>query len=317
MWFLVPFLIHIIIWFFKPAMTTGGILDPLQSDPEKLRRETVDYAFKYDTPLSGSRYEIFKMIIATLSGLSIMRLIMMSIYLFMGGLLINVGFESVGRKIVVMSLWWLGYYDIKLKGGELSEEVPILVSNHCNAFLETLVLYDAAKGPSFITRGENMSVPLMSEIVKKSKAIIVDRNIKNSRKKALHAIKKHVTCPTSKQLMIFPEGTCNNGKCLFRFNKGAFVCGLPVQPVVFNYPYKHFNSAYTGNKYGGHELPSLVFRTACQVFSNAEYKYLPVYYPSEEEKKDPILYAKNVQALMATHLHIPVTDATVEGYKKM
>lgn len=316
MWFLLPFLIHIIIWFFRPAMTMYGH-NPFDSDPENPRHEEVDYAFKYDTPLSGSRYEILKMIIATISGLSIMRLIMMSLCGCIGCFFIKSGFISTGCKIVRMSLWWLGYYDINIKGGELSKEAPILVSNHCNAVVESVILYGDAEGPSFITRIENMSIPFMSEIVKKSKAIVVDRNSGDSRKQTLLDIEKHVNSRSSKQLMIFPEGTCNNGKCLFRFNKGAFVCGLPVQPVLFNYPYKHFNCAYTGNKYGGHELPSLLFRTACQVFNSVEYKYLPVYYPSDEEKKDPVLYAKNVQELMASHLHVPVTDATSSGYKKL
>ena len=39
-------------------------------------------------------------------------------------------------------------------------------------------------------------------------------------------------------------------------------------------------------------------------------EFLPVYNPSEEEKKDPILFAKNVQIVMAKHLEIPATDIT-------
>jgi lysophosphatidylcholine acyltransferase/lyso-PAF acetyltransferase len=46
-------------------------------------------------------------------------------------------------------------------------------------------------------------------------------------------------------------------------------------------------------------------------------KYLPVYYPSEEERNDPILYANNIQALMASHLRIPVSDATIKDYKAL
>ena len=42
-----------------------------------------------------------------------------------------------------------------------------------------------------------------------------------------------------------------------------------------------------------------------------EVEYLPVYYPSEEEKKNPALYSRNVRAKMATALNIPVTEHTV------
>uniref|UniRef100_A0A3B5LGV1 Lysophosphatidylcholine acyltransferase 4 n=1 Tax=Xiphophorus couchianus TaxID=32473 RepID=A0A3B5LGV1_9TELE len=42
-------------------------------------------------------------------------------------------------------------------------------------------------------------------------------------------------------------------------------------------------------------------------------RYLPVYNPSEEEKKDPSLYADNVQRLMAKALGVPATDHVMEG----
>lgn len=312
MWYLfIPFIIHILIWFFCPVYGAS----PFHSEPEEVRRETVEYALKYDTPLSQSRYEILKVILMTLCGLSIMRLIMMSICICIGALFINMGWETAGSTTFRMSLWWLGYYDISMKGGRLSS-APILVSNHCSGVLEPFILYDLAHCPSFVTRIENLSIPFVSGLVKNSTAIVVDRNNCNSRKQTLKDIENHVRDPSSRQLMIFPEGTCNNGKCLFRFNKGAFVAGLPVQPVVFNYPYKHFNAAYTGIANGGHNLPGLMWRTACQFVNRVEVKYLPVYYPSEKEKKDPILYAKNVQELIASHLHIPVTDATFADYKK-
>uniref|UniRef100_A0A3P9NWE2 Lysophosphatidylcholine acyltransferase 4 n=1 Tax=Poecilia reticulata TaxID=8081 RepID=A0A3P9NWE2_POERE len=41
--------------------------------------------------------------------------------------------------------------------------------------------------------------------------------------------------------------------------------------------------------------------------------YLPVYNPSEEEKKNPSLYADNVQKLMAKALGVPATDHVMEG----
>ena len=44
-------------------------------------------------------------------------------------------------------------------------------------------------------------------------------------------------------------------------------------------------------------------------------EYLPVYHPSEEEKKDAMMFANNVRQLMAQELNIPISDWTREnGY---
>ncbi|EPY89911.1 lysophosphatidylcholine acyltransferase 1 isoform 1 [Camelus ferus] len=59
----------------------------------------------------------------------------------------------------------------------------------------------------------------------------------------------------------------------------AFIPGVPVQPVVLRYPNRLF---------------------------------LPVYSPSEEERKDPALYASNVRRVMAEALGVSVTDYTFE-----
>lgn len=45
-----------------------------------------------------------------------------------------------------------------------------------------------------------------------------------------------------------------------------------------------------------------VFLLLCQIVNYMEVIRLPVYYPSEEEKEDPKLYANNVRKLMATEV---------------
>ncbi len=41
-------------------------------------------------------------------------------------------------------------------------------------------------------------------------------------------------------------------------------------------------------------------------------EYLPVYIPSESEKKDARLFADNVRSLMAKHLEVPTSEKRVE-----
>lgn len=43
----------------------------------------------------------------------------------------------------------------------------------------------------------------------------------------------------------------------------------------------------------------LIWLTLTQFFTYCELEFLPVYVPSEEEKKDPQLYAQNVRDVMA------------------
>lgn len=38
------------------------------------------------------------------------------------------------------------------------------------------------------------------------------------------------------QVLFFPEGTCSNKKALLKFKPGAFIAGVPVQPVLIRYP---------------------------------------------------------------------------------
>jgi hypothetical protein len=46
----------------------------------------------------------------------------------------------------------------------------------------------------------------------------------------------------------------------------------------------------------------LLWLTLTQVHSSCEIEFLPVYTPSEEEKRDPKLYANNVRHLMAKYV---------------
>nr|XP_014353484.1 PREDICTED: lysophosphatidylcholine acyltransferase 1 [Latimeria chalumnae] len=109
--------------------------------------------------------------------------------------------------------------------------------------------------------------------------------------------------------MIFPEGTCTNRSCLITFKPGAFIPGVPVQPVVLRYPNKMDTITWTWQGPGAFEI---LWLTLCQFHNFVEIEFLPVYVPSEEEIKNPALYANNVRRIMAKALKVPVTDYTFE-----
>lgn len=60
----------------------------------------------------------------------------------------------------------------------------------------------------------------------------------------------------------------------------------------------------------GHWL--LIWLNFCQFNVPVEYHILPAYYPNEEEKENPELFAENVRKLMADYLKIPLSDLSYE-----
>lgn len=79
------------------------------------------------------------------------------------------------------------------------------------------------------------------------------------------------------QILIFPEGVCTNRSCLITFKLGAFSPGVPVQPVLLWYP----------KTWQGFTRVQALMLTLSQPFTWVEVEFMPVYSPSEEEKKDP------------------------------
>lgn len=91
------------------------------------------------------------------------------------------------------------------------------------------------------------------------------------------------------------QGTTTNGKYLLPFRTGAFVAGVPVQPVLLNYPAVKGRPSLAWETIGAKTHALLVLSGFLQSACVTE---LPLYSPSEEEKKNPLLYAANVRSYM-------------------
>jgi len=127
--------------------------------------------------------------------------------------------------------------------------------------------------------------------------IYVCREDHNSRQATIQDILNRVSSKDDwPQIMIFPEGTCTNRTSLIQFKPGAFYPGVPVQPVCIRYPNKVDTVTWT---WRGPDVFILIWRTLAQFHNFVEIEFLPVYVPSEEEKKNPKLFALNVQKIMA------------------
>jgi 1-acyl-sn-glycerol-3-phosphate acyltransferase len=109
------------------------------------------------------------------------------------------------------------------------------------------------------------------------------------------------------QIFIFPEGTTTNGKVLIRFQTGAFKAGMAVQPVLIKYQRPVITTWTKVN--GGLKgfLRSILLLLATPI-NNISIEFLSVYEPSLQELKQPLIFADNVQQLMARHLGKEATD---------
>ncbi|XP_060693713.1 lysophosphatidylcholine acyltransferase 2 [Hemiscyllium ocellatum] len=219
--------------------------------------------------------------------------------------------KSLGRAF----LFCMGFMEIKVKGKKAdATEAPILVVAPHSSFFDAAVNI-VADMPSTVSRAENADIPLFGLLLQCSQPVLVSRHETNSRRKTVEEITKRAQSKGKwPQLMIFPEGTCTNRTCLITFKSGAFIPGVPVQPVIIRYPNRLDTVTWT---WQGPNAMTLMFLTLCQPYSKVEVEFLPVYVPSEEEKCDPLLYGNRVRSVMAIALDVPVTDHTFEDCRLM
>ncbi|XP_058080715.1 lysophospholipid acyltransferase LPEAT1-like [Magnolia sinica] len=109
-----------------------------------------------------------------------------------------------------------------------------------------------------------------------------------------HCIAQGIATPKARVSNSLEEGTTTYGDFLLPFKTGAFLSKTPVLPMILRYPYERFSPAWDTISAVRHVILLL-----CQFVNYMEVIYLPIYYPSEQEKKDLKLYVSNVRKLMA------------------
>uniref|UniRef100_A0A3Q2G3T8 Lysophosphatidylcholine acyltransferase 1 n=1 Tax=Cyprinodon variegatus TaxID=28743 RepID=A0A3Q2G3T8_CYPVA len=203
---------------------------------------------------------------------------------------------------VIMRIMWFagGFHWITVKGQRaLPAEAPILTlaphSSYFDAIPVTMTM------SSIVMKAESKDIPVWGTLIKYIRPVFVSRSDQNSRKKTVEEIKRRAHYGGDwPQIMIFPEGTCTNRSCLITFKPGAFIPAVPVQPVVIRYPNKLVR------------LFKILWLTLCQIHNEFVIEFLPIYTPSEEEKRNPALFAVNVRRIMAKALGVPITDYSFE-----
>ncbi|GER44315.1 acyltransferase [Striga asiatica] len=224
---------------------------------------------------------------------------------------------GTGRFLSRLMLFVLGFYWISETkiGGELSSEDQyeeaggpgVIVSNHVSYI--DILYHMSSSFPSFVAKRSVSKLPIVGLVSKCLGCVYVQRELKSSDTKGVSAvisdrIQEAHQNKSAPKMMIFPgEGTTTNGDFLLPFKTGAFLAQSPVLPIILRYPFQRFSPAWESISGARHVILLL-----CQFANYIEVTKLPVYYPSEQEKADPKLYAENVRRLIAREANLILSD---------
>jgi len=208
-----------------------------------------------------------------------------------------------------------GFWPVKVIGEQApSEAAPILCVAPHSTFFDALAV--AVMGaPSVVAKAETKNVPFFGSLIRYTQPLLVHRTDPDSRKKTLDTMKERsVEGKGWQQVLIFPEGTCTNRSALITFRLGAFIPGVPVQPVIMRYDNCYDTVTWTWE--GIPAWKAIVFSLS-QFRIQHSVEFLPPYSPSEEEIAKPQLFANNVRAVMAARMGVPVTDCSYYDYLRI
>eukprot|EP00177_Eucheuma_denticulatum_P006050 GFKZ01011033.1.p2 GENE.GFKZ01011033.1~~GFKZ01011033.1.p2 ORF type:complete len:358 (+),score=46.59 GFKZ01011033.1:41-1114(+) len=170
-----------------------------------------------------------------------------------------------------------------------------LVCNHSSIADPCLMGY--LYGPSFVAKIHLYSVPCIGRLGASQHAFYIDRVNRKGPSVTEKIMERQRLVIQSKipipPVCIFPEGTTTNGEHLLKFRTGAFVAGTPIAVVLIRYNYKYFSPSYESIK-----TDKYLYGMLSQLANHVEYYRLPVYYPTEEEKNNPLVYANNLHQYM-------------------
>jgi len=218
-------------------------------------------------------------------------------------------------KILRLTFFLCGFHWIRTKGRRATPgEAPIIIVAPHSSFFDGLAVM-AMEGPSVVAKSAVSSVPFWGSLIRLAQPVLVHRTDPDSRQNTIRQIVER-SSPGSgwQQIFIFPEGTCTNRSCLITFRLGAFIPGVPVQPVCLSYNNSLDSITWT---WEGISSWKVLFWTLSQPNVNFEMEYLEPYVPNKLEIEQPKLYAANVRSVMAKCLNIPTTDYTYFDYLRI
>lgn len=175
---------------------------------------------------------------------------------------------ELGAFLARAVVFCCGFHYIKTKGRRAKRhEAPIFVAAPHSSFLDSFA-FPTLGFPSSVCRYENAQFPILGRVLRTVQPILVNRADFNNKIDAVNQIVRRTNLDEDwPQLIIFPEGTTTNRSCLISFKPGAFIPGVPVQPVVFNYKNKLNTTSWTILGLSGFQV---LLYTMCQLNNKLE-----------------------------------------------
>jgi lysophosphatidylcholine acyltransferase/lyso-PAF acetyltransferase len=203
-----------------------------------------------------------------------------------------------------------GFHWITERGVRASSaEAPILVCGPHSSFYDALIVAYLGLTTVVVKSGTD-NIPLVGTVLRYGQPILVHREDPDSRNSTVKEIRRRAAAKGQwPQVLIFPEGTCTNQTCLISYKPGAFIPGVPVQPVCVKYRNRMHTTPWTWN---GPSALKQLWLTFANWNTQFEIEFLPVYVPNEAEKLDPLLFGRNVREVMAKALGVPKAEYTYE-----
>lgn len=185
---------------------------------------------------------------------------------------------------------------------------PITPPIHAAAAAAAAVLVGSRVLPVAVGKASMVHLPLIGPILAALDPILVPRTPEERARlppvltqlvsKARAGVAPGDTRPRTQPVAIFPEGTTVNQRHVIAFQKGAFVPGVPVQPMAIRYPFCCLDVSIPPHIPNG----VILLRQLTSLWCSLQVDYLPVYTPSAEEAADAGLFAEGVRATIASAL---------------
>ena len=140
------------------------------------------------------------------------------------------------RLCARLALWSCGYWRIKVyhhPGSRPGASRVLVAAPHFSLLDAFVMLY--LEMPCTVSKAAVAKLPIFGPAAVALQTIFVDRKDPQSKHKCVAAIRERATNDVWPPLLVFPEGTITNGQALISFKPGAFLPGVPVQPVSLWY----------------------------------------------------------------------------------
>eukprot|EP01026_Neomeris_dumetosa_P057807 TRINITY_DN5340_c0_g1_i7.p1 TRINITY_DN5340_c0_g1~~TRINITY_DN5340_c0_g1_i7.p1 ORF type:complete len:330 (-),score=29.63 TRINITY_DN5340_c0_g1_i7:570-1493(-) len=214
--------------------------------------------------------------------------------------------QEFGQRACMWLIYSIGFFQVRwVKLGNQQQaskqledgRIGGIVSNHVSWM--DILLFIQRYFPAFVARAGTERIPVVGYISDMFGCLYIEREDLVKKKAGISVqlkqkMQSHFQDPeSSNPCLIFPEGTTTNNSYLLPFKTGAFIAGLPLQPVVLKYEVGRVSAAW--------ESIGAV-RHLFLMLSNPTHKVtcyeLPIYVPNQQEKEDPLLFAENVRKQM-------------------